>query len=46
MWLPALEPVVLEDDEEELVLEAVELAVELEVVPFVLRASQISVMTF
>lgn len=46
MWLPALEPVVLEDEEEELVLEAVELVVELVAVLFPLRASQISVMTF
>lgn len=48
IWLPALEPVVLVDDEEEPVLEAVELelAVELEVVLLPLTASQISVMTF
>lgn len=48
IWLPALEPVVLVDEEEEPVLEAVELelAVELVVVLLPLTASHISVMTF
>lgn len=48
IWLPALEPVVLVDDEEELVLEAVELelAVELGLVLLPLTASQISVISF
>lgn len=48
IWLPALEPVVLVDDEEEPVLEVaeLELVVELELVLLPLTASQISVMTF
>lgn len=48
IWLPALEPLVPVDDDEELVLEAVELEaeLELEVVLLPLTASQISVMTF
>lgn len=46
MRLPALEPVVLVDEAEELVLEAVEVEVELEVLLLPLTASHISVMTF